>query len=191
MKSFLNNYRNVLMSVISGILLILGSYTLIINLNHASYLDQKVIVRDEDSSFRKFKENVLKLENKINEENDSFLQVTVSLLKKSGIYKLLPGDKLGYRDLFELNNYFIEELFNNSWVSNLKQNNNFNSKYDVDYMNILIKNANYLNKELLNNSNYHYDVKNNDIRDVIVEEYLYILDNYYNYTVFILNNLEE
>ena len=187
MKTLLNEYINIVMYTICGVLLVLSSYNILINYNHAVYLNQKVVVSDNDNNYRVYKENVLKIESKLskikkgsNEYNA--LQNTLNLMKKDGAYYLLPGSKLGYYELYNLNNYFIDTIINNGWVSSLKQVNSFNTTINNSLINVLINSSDYINKELLNNSNYHYDVKNNEIRKTIDEEYNAIISNYRNFS---------
>ncbi len=194
MKNFLKEYTNIIIYSISGVMLVLGSYNILINVNHASFINRKIVVRDIDNDFKIFKDNVLQIENLLlngNIKNDKAISKTLSLLKKDGVYRLLPSDELNYGDLYKLNNYFLENIINEGWISSLKQNSDINNKLNNEYVDILIKNANYLNKELLNNSNYHYDVKNNEVRDVMMEEYLFILENYKSFSSFVLELCNE
>lgn len=196
MKAFIDEYLEVFLYTICGMLLILGSYNILINVNHASYLKGKVIVRDIDSDYLEYKNNVLAIENNLtlkNQNSNMYKSISnaLNIMKREGAYRLLPGDVLGYSDLYTLNNYFIDEIINESWISSLKQIKDFDNNYNNNYMNVLIKNANYVNKELLNNSNFHYDVRNNDVRDTIQEEYQFIMSNYKNYSAFILGLSEK
>ena len=194
MKNFLKEYTNIIIYSISGVMLVLGAYNILINVNHASFINRKIVVRDIDNDFKIFKDNVLQIENLLlngNVKNDKAISKTLSLLKKDGVYRLFPGDELNYGDLYKLNNYFLENIINEGWISSLKQNSDINNKLNNEYVDILIKNANYLNKELLNNSNYHYDVKNNEVRDVMMEEYLFILENYKSFSSFVLELCNE
>ena len=191
MKTLFKEYLDIVMYTICGVLLVLSSYNILINYNHATYLNKKVVVSDNDTDYRIYKENVLKIENKLNKMNSSSktyysLHNTLSLMKNDGVYRLLPGSKLGYYELYTLNNYFIETIVNSGWISSLKQINSFNSNLNDSFINVLINSSNYINKEILNNSNYHYDVKNNEIRKTIDEEYNAILANYKNFSNLIL-----
>jgi len=187
MKKIIDEYIDVIMYTISGILLILGSYNILINFNHYSFLNEKVIVQKNDYEYQKFQENVLKIEEILQKENNSPVSKVLTVMKKNGAYRLLPGDKLGYNELYELNNYFLEELINEGWISNLRLNKEYDNSYNNAYVNILISDANYVNKEMLNNSNYHYDIKSNDIRNALNEEYRLIMRNYYNFSLLVLN----
>lgn len=191
MKSSLKKYIDISICLLSGILLIMGSYIILINIYHASFINQKIYVREIDNDYKEFNENISKIENMLSEQkvykNKEKILKVLELMKSGGIYKLLPGDVLKVSDLYDLNNYFIDVLINEGWISNLKLNEGINTHINNEYMSLLIKDANYLNKELLDNSNYHYDFKNNEIRDIMLEEYHFILKNYKNYSSFILN----
>lgn len=191
MKSLMDEYLDIVMYTICGVLLVLASYNILINYNHATYLNNKVVVSDNDNSYRVYKENVLKIENKLSEMNNRnkeyfYLQNVLYLMKNDGTYHLLPGSELGYYDLYTLNNYFIDIIINNGWISTLKQVDNFNTTINDSFINALVNNSDYINKEILNNSNYHYDVKRNEIRKTIDEEYKAILSNYKNFSDLIL-----
>ena len=51
MKSFIREYQNVIIYTICGVLLVLGSYNILINVNHASYLSKKIMVSDIDNEY--------------------------------------------------------------------------------------------------------------------------------------------
>ena len=195
MKAFLKEYTNILIYSITGVMLVLGTYSILINVNHASFISNKIVVREIDNDFKVFKDNVLQIENLLLKgkvkKNDRLISKTLSLLKKDGVYRLLPGDVLKYSDLYNLNNYFIDSIINDGWISTLKQSSDISNNFNNEFVDDLIKNANYLNKELLNNSNYHYDVKNNEVRDVLMEEYLFILENYKSFSSLVLELCNE
>ena len=195
MKYFIKEYIGVLMYTICGILIVLGSYNILINVNHFNYLNKRVVVSDIDNNYKKFKSNILKIEEQMEKSSNLSLKnkisTVLSFMKKNGIYDLLPGDKLSYIDLYNLNSYFVDTLINNGWISNLKLINEFNTKVNNKFINNLIFSSNYIDKELLNNSNFHYDVKNNDIRDEINEEYQLILNNYKEYSSLILEMIGD
>ena len=190
MKGFLKEYTMIIIYLITGIMFVLGTYSILINVNHALFINKKVVVREIDNDYKIFKDNVLQIESLLLDgnvsKNNKSISKTLSLLKKDGVYRLLPGDLLNYGDLYNLNNYFLDSIINDGWISDLKQNSDINNSFNNEYVDILIRNANYLNKELLNNSNYHYDIKNNEVRDVMMEEYLLILKNYKSFSSLVL-----
>lgn len=185
MKKILDEYKEIILYTICGVLIILSSYTIIINFNHARYLNKTVNISELDTNLKKYKDNVLKIEELSNNTNNNYLKRLVYLLKTDGLYKKIPGDKLKYEDLYSLNNYFLDTIINEGYVSNIKINIEFIDIYD-EYVNNLIFNANYVGREIENNSNYQYDVLNNEIRDVIIEEYNMIVNNYKDFSYIIL-----
>lgn len=177
MKAFLKEYTEIIMYTICGILIILSSYTIIVNINHARYLNKEVFVSDKDHNLIKFKDNIIKLENAFNNSSNNTYKRIVYLMKNDGLYKKIPGDKIRYKDLYFLNNYFLDTIINDGYISSIKVNNQVDKIVDK-YIYNLINNANYICRELENNSNYQYDVLNNDIRDAINEQYQMIVNNY-------------
>ena len=107
-------------------------------------------------------------------------------MKQDGVYRLIPNTKLSYNDLYKLNDYFIEELINNGWLSNIMELNE--SKKYQDMITILIKNSKYLNSVFTNNSLTMYD-SGLDIK--IEDNYHFILSNYLMYSNVILNICNE
>ncbi len=165
-------------------------YNIIINILHAIFLNEKVFVIDKEKIYNDFKNNVLLIEKKIDESDDNgklhnSISTVLLLLKQDGVYRLLPGDELSFRDLYKLNGYFMDTIINEGWYLKISQLNEFNSNINDEYVDILVANANYLNKELLNNSNFEYTY-NKNIRDKINEEYQYILNNYQKFSFLIL-----
>ena len=186
MKTFFKEYIDMVIYTICGILIILGSYNILININHARFINNKIVVSEVDKDYKTFKENILKIENILEKSENNNLKGTLSILKRNGVYNLLPGDKLTNIDLYNLNMYFIDEIINNGWIASLKQIDKYNNDENNELVYLLINNSNYVNKELLNNSNFHYDVKNNDIRNQMEEEYNLILSNYKEFSSLVL-----
>lgn len=188
MRDLIKEYFGLIMYVICGIIIILSSFCIIINVNHSVFLNEKVIVQEMDNNYKKFKNNVLKIESCTKKNN--LMNNVLAILKKDGVYRLLPGDEIYYGDVYRLNNYFLDEVINNGWVSDLKTKSKYNKVINNEYINNLIKNANYINKELFNNSNYQYNILGNEFRDVLMEEYSFVLNNYYSFSTLILNLCE-
>ena len=183
MKAFINEYLHIIMYAICGILLVLGSYNILININHYSYISKSVVASDGDSNYKEFKNNLAIIEKNIsnyhgNKNNKLYYAVsnTFDILKQGGVYQLLPNSKIGYEDLYQLNNYYLSNIIDVGWTSNLKSvvNNDHYNKI-MDY---LIKKADYFHQELLNNSNFQYDIKDIGERDSLDEKYHFLLDNY-------------
>lgn len=185
MKKILDEYLEIVIYTICGIILVFSSYLIIINIKHATYIDQIVSVSIMDNDLLTYKENIIKLESNLESNNNIFLNKVLMLLKNDGLYKKIPGDKLNYQDLYSLNNYFIDVIINEGYFSNLKINENISDIYDK-YVSMLIYNSKYINRELENNSNFHYDVLNNEIRDSINEVYQMILHNYKEFSYILL-----
>ena len=95
---------------------------------------------------------------------------------------MIPNTKIGYRDLYNLNEYFIEELINNGWVSNIRKHD-ISNKYQ-DEVDFIINNSNYINSVFVNNGLLLYDDNNSH---KIVDDYHLILNNYTMYSSIILN----
>ena len=55
MKVFLKEYTNMIMYTISGILIILGSFNILINYNHAAFINEKITVSELDQDYTSFK----------------------------------------------------------------------------------------------------------------------------------------
>ena len=185
MKKILDEYLEIVIYTICGIILVFSSYLIIINIKHATYIDQIVSVSIMDNDLLTYKENIIKLESNLESNNNIFLNKVLMLLKNDGLYKKIPGDKLNYQDLYSLNNYFIDVIINEGYFSNLKINENISDIYDK-YVSMLIYNSKYINRELENNSNFHYDVLNNEIRDSMNEVYQMILHNYKEFSYILL-----
>ena len=179
-----NNIR-VVLYFICGIIIAFSSFYIIINYRHATFLKEKIIVQKEDLYFEKFQNNIIQMES-CAIKNKS-IRLALDLLKRDGVYRLLPKDELSYNDLYQLNNYFLNHLINDGWVSDLKNNKTYNTPLINEFMNSLINNANYLNGELLNNSNYQYLFKKNSNYDKLREEYNLLLSNYYHYSSIVLS----
>ena len=185
MKKILDEYLEIVIYTICGIILIFSSYLIIINIKHATYIDRIVSVSMMDNDLLTYKENVIKLESNLESNKNISLNKVLMLLKNDGLYKKMPGDKLNYQDLYSLNNYFIDVIINEGYFSNLKINENISDIYDK-YVSVLIYNSKYINRELENNSNFHYDVLNNEIRDSMNEVYQMILHNYKEFSYILL-----
>ncbi len=189
MKGFIREYYKFFIYTICIILFIVAIYNILINIKHALYLNEKIIVTDIDDNYKNFKNNIILIENNLEKSKNSNLYNpilnTLALLKQNGIFRLMPGDKLTYTDLYDLNNYFLDSIINNGWIVNFTDIKTVNTEFNNQYVDILINNANYINKELLNNSNFSYTY-NNNIRDNINEEYQYILNNYQKFSYLIL-----
>jgi len=186
MKSLFGEYYKIILYTILGLMIIMSSYIIILNIHHYHAISLEVAVSDIDSEYKSYIDNVLKIEDNIDKVKDSDLVLglnkTIDIMKNSGVFRLIPKTKLSYRDLYELNDYFLEKLVNDGWVKYIKPHY-LNTNYDDD-INILINNAKYLNKTLNDNGLIMYDVKNDR---KIIDEYHFILKNYEMFSKVILN----
>lgn len=188
MKTSFSDYLKIVMYVIFGILLVISSYIIIININHYKSLSVNTTVSEIDNDYALYKENVKSIEtfisNNKNLDNKTYLSIVKVLdtLKRSGVYRLIPKMKLNGEDLYELNDYFMEELINNCWISNLKELD-INNKYQDTIM-LLVNNSKYLNAIFINNSLTFYD---NKLDNRIEDNYHFLLSNYLMYSKVILS----
>ena len=179
MKSLFDEYYKILMYTIFGIILVMSSYIIILNIHHYNSLNSTIIVSEIDSAYQKFMNNVTKLENNINDKmvgNDNiklYFSKTLTILKNGGVFRILPHTKLKYNDLYNLNTYFIEELINKCWVS-VFQNLDISKEYH-DIVSVLINNANYMNDYLSKDSLILHESSN---ESRIINDYHMIINNY-------------
>lgn len=183
-----SNAIKVTMYVIMVVLFAMSSYIIILNIHHYRSLSRYIIVSEIDSDYSKYKENVNQIEDIVNnypnKDSNDHLSLTkiLNTMKKDGVYRLIPKTKLNYKDLYDLNEYFMEKLINDGWVSNIK-------KFDLEGKNeniimMLVNNSNYLNSVLTNNSLILYD---DNLDNKIEDNYNFILKNYMMYSEIILN----
>ncbi len=191
MKTIFNDYIKIVMYVIFGIILIMSSYIIILNIQHFKSLSDSIVVSEADNDYLKFKENVNLIEDYLNkaefdEKISSSLSSVLLKMKNKGVFRLIPKTNLTSKDLYELNDYFMEELVNNGWVSNLKEYD-FSYKYQDTIM-LLVNNSNYINDILTKNSLILYD---GSLDNKIEDNYHFILSNYMEYSKVILNICSE
>lgn len=168
-----------------SIIAIISIYTLILNFHQFKGVNEKIKVSNLDNDYAKYKDNVTKLENylsnyKGDKENKEYriLNETLNILKKDNVYALVPNSTLTIADIYELNNYFIENMYNKSWVVGLVNLNK--SEVNQEFINTILNNANYIHSILLKNSNVYYS---NDTKSL----YNLVLKNYYDYSFVVLN----
>lgn len=182
----MKNNLKIVIYIISSILLIISSYTIILNIKHFNSLTDYIVVSEADMDYQNYKENVKTIENKLKnyKDNSAYLPLIKALdgMKRDGVYRLMPRLTLNSKDLYELNDYFMEELINNCWVSNIHVMG-IGEKYQ-DVIMLLVNNSNYMNHILTNNSLILYDDKINDKEE---DNYHFILKNYVMYSSIILN----
>jgi len=191
MKTIFKDNVKIVIYVILGILLIISSYLIILNIHHYHSLSSEVIVSEIDNGYAKFKENVNLIETVIGSyQSDDEVYLSLSKLvdnmKRDGVYRLIPKTKLTYYDLYILNDYFMEELINNGWVSYIQKFDASGNYQDIIMM--LVNNSNYLNSVFTNNSLALYDGK---LDNKIEDNYHFILSNYMMYSNVILDICNE
>ena len=191
MKPIIGEYLKVVIYTIFAILFAMSVYIIMINIHHYKSLKGDIIVSELYNSYSKYKNNVTLIEEKINlfkDNNELYLALSKNLnnMKNGGVFRLIPKTKLNYKDLYELNDYFMEELINNSWVYNLKTYDKDNRYQDT--INFLVNNSNYLNNTFISNSLILYD---SSLDNKVVDNYHFILNNYYMYSKVVLDMCNE
>ena len=191
MKEFLGDLLKMAMYTTFGLLLIIASYVIIINISHYRNLTKYVNVSEADSDYSTYKDNVNLIEEKIakitNKKSDEYLALNniTNAMKNNGVFRLVPKTKLSYHELYELNDYYMEELVN-GWYHNI-QNIESSQKYQ-ELITMLARNSEYLNHVFTSNSLILYDSK---LDNKIDDNYQFILNNYLMYSEIILNICNE
>lgn len=191
MKTSLGEILKLAMYTTLGILFVIVSYVIIINIRHYRSLLDTVNVSEADSDYTTYKDNVNLIEERISNYSDKKSEIYLALnntlinMKKDGIFRLVPKTKLNYHNLYELNDYYMEELIN-GWYHNI-QNIESSKKYQ-DTITLLARNSEYLNDVFTNNSLILYDGK---LDNKIADNYKFILNNYLIYSEVILNMCDE
>lgn len=192
MKIILKDHLKIVLYAIFGIVLVMSSYTIILNVNHYQSLSKTTVVSEIDNDYSIYKKNVNLIEKYLEEhqfkDNKMYLSLSKVLngMKSNGVYRLIPKTKLNNKDLYELNNYFIEELINNGWISTIKEYEVSNNYQDT--IDLIINNSNYLDQILINNGLVLYD---SSLDNKIEDNYHFLLSNYMMYSKVILNICNE
>lgn len=192
MKSSWEDYVKIIMYTIFSILFAVSTYIIILNIHHTKSLSDTVNVSDIDDNYNKYKDNVNLIDDKLNNYHDKTnkeyltLSKVLNIMKKDGLFRLVPKTKLSYKDLYNLNDYFIEELINNGWVHNLNELEI--SKSYQNTFNMLANNSKYINSIFVNNS---LKLSDNGLSNEISDNYHFILNNYLMYSEVILNIVNE
>lgn len=180
MKSIFSEYFKIIVYTIFGLILVLSSYMIIINIHHYEALSSKITVSELDVDYAKYKKQVNDI-SEIVKVNSSFSD-TLKVLKNGGVFRLMPKTELSYSDLYELNNYFINNIVDDCWVSKLKKINK--NTFNEEKMEIIINNAKYLNREFINNG---LVLSDNRGEKIIKDDYYMILKNYAVFTDIVIN----
>lgn len=192
MKDFVDEYLKMIMYTIFGLLLIISSYSIILNVHHMKSLSFEVFVSDIDTSYVNFKKNISEIDKVLDnyhENGDNSLYLTINyvitLLKNDGVFRLMPNTNITYHDLNNLNDYFMEVLINDCWVSHLKQINKRSELEEV--ISLLINDSNYIRTRLINNG---LVLSESTSDDLVNNDYQMILKNYekFSYVVLEISN---
>lgn len=190
MRELKDKDQKLIISFVCVLIFTLSFYCFITNYKHFISLNRKITVSEIDNSYRSYKNNIINIENNLNNCNNKktalYIQLAdlLSVLKKDGVFRLIPGDKLGYEDLFKLNEYFIENIYNNLWLQGLKSNALVSD--DLKKMvEVIIHSSTYLEQELLNNSDFFSQPQDALEKDVI-NKYHMILKNYDDFSYIML-----
>ena len=177
MKTIIDEYFKIIIYTILGIVLILSSYMIIINIHHYRSLSKQVVVSEIDNDYTNYRKKVNDIGEILSKNADnkaySYLNDTYKVLKDGGVFRLMPKTKLTYRNLYELNDYFMNDIINNCWVLKLKGINK--DSVNEKMMTLLINNSKYLNNHFLNNGLTLYDTLSDNL---IQDDYDLILKNY-------------
>ena len=192
MKKYFDDGLTIIIYTMCGLTLVMASYLIMINICHYKALSYKVTVSEADADYVNYKKNVNDIEdilNKYSNKNNSlyqFLNITKIALKDDSVFRLIPNTQLGYYELYELNDYFINDLINKMWVSNLKLINK--NKSNNDMIEILTNNSENLNNHFIDNGLTLYDSYN---ENRIQTDYHAILENYLAFSNVILNIIQS
>ena len=188
MKDFIGEYFKMIMYTIFGLLLIIASYSIILNIYHMKSLSLDAFVSEIDTSYSNLKNNINRIDNILDnyqEDDDNTLYLTINYvitsLKNDGVFRLMPNSKISYQELYSLNDYFMEILINNCWVAHLKPINKDSSLEEI--VKLLITDTNYMRTRLVNNSLTLSETIGNDL---INNDYQFILKNYEKFSYVVL-----
>ena len=185
MSRVIGQYSKIIMYFVFGIIIVLSLYMIISNIRHYEALSKKIVVTEADYDYVQYKKNINEIEEllKTKQNNVKYraLNSTLTILKNGGVFRLLPNSKIGYRELSELNDYFLNDIINECWITNFNSLNNVNNN---EMVKILTNNSNYLANHFINNGITIYD---NSSDDIIREDYDMILKNYLSFSNIILS----
>ena len=186
MKRANDEYLKIIIYIIFGIVFVVSTYLVIINIHHYKSLSQEIVVSEIDIDYKNFKSNINKIEDKLNDYKDdkniTSLKNTLAILKNGGIFRLIPSTKITYYDLYILNNYFMNDIIDNCWVVSLKGLNKDENNDKI--VNLLINNSKYLDSHFNDNGIILYDSYN---IDSIKNDYNMILKNYLSFSDVLLS----
>lgn len=177
MKGLYDEYYKIIFYAIVTVIFAISIYIIVLNIHHYQALSYPITVSEADLDYSNYKENINNIEynlkKNVNHKSYSSLNSTLTILKNGGVFRLIPKSKLTYRDLYELNDYFINDLINNCWFQKLKSLNK--NELNDAMITILINNSEYLNNHFIDNGLTLYDSYN---ENRIYDDYHVILKNY-------------
>lgn len=211
MKFNIKKILHLLGIILLSLIFCISFYYLIINIYHDAAMNKKVFVSSDNVYYKKYQSNIDII--KTNLDNYSYnknkykydsnimnnfynkVNYCYNILVKSNII-INENTFLGYKEVNELNNEFInlfvDKCFTTNllWIGNLTNSNlkeQFNNaKFSID---ILTNNSLYLRNELKDNSSYYYntDYFNQKIRNNLESSYQLILHNYSDFSKIIMD----
>lgn len=214
MKDFFKDYVHIIAMAIVGLVFGVSFYYLLINAFHAASISKVVHVNPSDIYYQGYQNNLVKIKNNLDRysfDRDKFnyniteMQHIYSdinycygvLTSNETIIGYIEGQNLGYVDVYNLNNYFINSLIDSCYTSNLSwivkddvrgslvKERLINASLSLD---ILSYNSSYVKDELRDNSSYYYNtaISNSTIRDDLNSSYRMVLKNYNSFAEIIL-----
>ena len=183
-----NDGFKIIIYTIFGLVFVISIYLIIINIRHYKALSYEIVVSEADTNYKSFKNNVNEIENKLNnyynDKKITSLKETLNVLKNGGVFRLMPNTKITYYDMYVLNDYFINNIINDMWMANLKNDSNDNN----EIIDVLVNNSNYLNNHFINNGLTLYDSYN---EVSIQNDYEMIVNNYLLFSKVVLSILNN
>ena len=216
MRSFFKEYIHIIVSVVCTLIFGLGFYYILLNAFHASAINKKVLVSSNDVFYSNYQTNVSSIKRNLDnykysenhfeydmvtmEKVYSKLRICYDYLEDSeeGLLKYGNDAEIGYIEVFNLNNYFLNSLVdkcftsNISWIIYEEKLKGYELTEDVsvynDIVNILGSNADYIKSELRDNSSYYYNtaISNAMVRNNLNSSYQSVAKNYYDFSKVIL-----
>jgi len=216
MKAFFGEYVKIISRSIMGLIFGLGFFYILLNAFHASSIDKSVYVSESDVYYSNYMNNVMQIKKNLDSyryDSNKFAFGMPTLQKisseisscynilnsKEAILGYSEGMEIGYKEVYNLNNYFINDLSDEYFVSNLSwvlrddelKNSTFGKRVaNYNAINdILAYNGSYLKDELRDNSSYYYNtsISNAMIRDNLNSSYRMVARNYYDFSQIVLD----
>ena len=211
MRDFFKEYVHIITTVLTALLFGLGCFYFLINAFHASSMNKTVYVNKNDVNFTQYMSNVDIIDSNVKGYNyndkkfdydigmmesiSSKIGICSTMLKDEGsIYTIENNSNIGFSEVYDLNNYFINTLMDNCFVANISwliRDENLNeTEYSKkvliynNYVNSLVDNAKYLRNEMRDNSSYYFNtgISNAMIRNNLGSIYQKVIRNYVDFS---------